>query len=448
MSPHAVIEDDILSQLDEPLTKFAVSRNAFLPHEYPLSSLPDSYYAPWENLAAELPALIRSRTLRELVSRLPVLKTERLCTEPEWRRAYSVLAFGAHAYIWGDESPAEVLPPAISVPLLRVSEHLLVPPVATYAALNLWNYQARSPSAPPSELDELSALLTFTGTESESWFYTVSVAMEAQAGECIPKALSALRAIPCRDYGTITAAFESVARCIRNVSTLLGRMPEKCEPDIFYNQIRPFLAGSKGMAKAGLPRGVFYDEGNGMGMWRELRGGSNGQSSMIQLFDVILGVSHGASGHSSPHATGKLGPTQERSFHEEVRDYMPDPHRQFLEYVASLGSLRHFALSSRVGDAQRRCKEAYQEAVDALADLRNRHLKIVTRYIVIPSRNTYTGQGRNLASVSSRASAKRGGGENELTGTGGTALLPFLKQSRQETVEARSFQVPDVNTTV
>lgn len=47
------------------------------------------------------------------------------------------------------------------------------------------------------------------------------------------------------------------------------------------------------MGHSGLPRGVFYDEGDGNGEWRHNSGGSNAQSSLIQFFDVVLGVEHG-----------------------------------------------------------------------------------------------------------------------------------------------------------
>ena len=46
------------------------------------------------------------------------------------------------------------------------------------------------------------------------------------------------------------------------------------------------------MAVAGLPNGVFYDEGNGKGEWRQYSGGSNAQSSLIAFCDVVLRVEH------------------------------------------------------------------------------------------------------------------------------------------------------------
>ena len=82
--------------------------HGFLPMELPLEVLPDLYYSRWEAVAGNLQALILSRRLREVVERLPVLSTAHLQHPAEWRRAYSILAFMAHAYIWGGDKPEEV----------------------------------------------------------------------------------------------------------------------------------------------------------------------------------------------------------------------------------------------------------------------------------------------------------------------------------------------------
>jgi indoleamine 2,3-dioxygenase len=93
-------------------------------------------------------------------------------------------------------------------------------------------------------------------------------------------------------------------------------------------------------------------------------------------------------------------------------------------------------------------REAFQAATGALAEFRNKHLQMVTRYIVIPSRQPNGCQGLNLATASCKvkgSSATEGSavpaGAGELTGTGGTALLPFLKQSRDETFQAGQLRV-------
>ena len=331
----------------------------------------------------------------------------------------------------------QILPPQISVPLLAVAEHLELPPVATYAALNLWNFGSYNEDF--TDLDSLVALHTFTGTTDESWFYCVSVAMEAQGAYILPVVLNALDAVKLRDYETIIESLDELSLCIEKVASLLDRMHERCDPMVFYHQIRPFLAGSKNMQAAGLPFGVFYDEGEGRGSWRELRGGSNGQSSLIQFFDLVLGVNHTSAGNSRPDQPGDeasriRGESEGAiSFHEEIRGYMPGPHRRFLEHVVRKGHIRGLATLPATTPEQKRLQIAYQHATETLAKFRDKHLQIVTRYIVLPSKqpwmvrrsSTALGQGRKV---------------NEVTGTGGTALLPFLKQVRDETYKAGNLK--------
>ena len=80
----------------------------FLPSEPPLDLLPDPYYADWEWIVGHLQALLTSRRIRDSVDRMPLLSTTYLNSEPEWRRAYVVLGFILHAYVWGGRAPAEV----------------------------------------------------------------------------------------------------------------------------------------------------------------------------------------------------------------------------------------------------------------------------------------------------------------------------------------------------
>ncbi|KAI1500043.1 indoleamine 2,3-dioxygenase [Biscogniauxia marginata] len=413
---------------------YSVSKNGFLPDQEPLRRLKEEYYAPWEVILDHLPTLIKGKAIRKAVSDLEVLSTDRLSTKEDWCRAYVILTFLTHGYIWGDEKPAEVLPPAISVPLLRVSKRLELPPVATYAALNLWNF--RSSGVDFFDLDSLEALHTFSGTEDESWFFCLSAAMEAQGAYVIPVMLRAIEAIEHQDYATMIDGLDALTLCIGRLGRTLDRMQEKCDPMVFYHQIRPYLAGTKNMGAAGLPSGVFYDEGNGAGSWRQLRGGSNGQSSLIQFFDVVLGVEHTSTGmRGGPSRELNEGKNRrEMGFHQEVRFYMPGPHRRFLETVSRMGSLRDFAMlrPSPSCDHQQ-LQRSFESAAKALGDFRNKHMQMVTRYIVIPSRKQAITGRVNLATASSGLGQRQ---ESELTGTGGTPLIPFLRQTRDETYAA------------
>ena len=84
------------------------SENGFLPDMPPLQFLAHPYYRKWEAVVANLQALLLSKRLRAVLEDLPVITTSRLRTQAEWRRAYVLLSFMTHAYIWGGDVPAEV----------------------------------------------------------------------------------------------------------------------------------------------------------------------------------------------------------------------------------------------------------------------------------------------------------------------------------------------------
>jgi indoleamine 2,3-dioxygenase len=190
------------------------------------------------------------------------------------------------------------MPPPVAIPFLALADIFGLPTTATYAGLNLWNFAPISPNVSLCDPDNLRSLCTFTGTRDEEWFYLISVAMEARGGSIIPNMMRAVDAVVADDPAVITSVLLNLAETLKMLGDLLDRMYEHCDPYIFYYQIRPFLAGSKNMSVAGLPQGVFYDEGEGKGQWRMYSGGSNAQSSLIQFFDVILGIQHKSTGES------------------------------------------------------------------------------------------------------------------------------------------------------
>ena len=428
-------------------------KTGFLPAELPLQRLPHPAYDRWERIINNFQSLLLSKRLRMVIDRLPVLPTSHLETEPEWRRAYSMLAFMAHGYIWGAEKPSEVLPPPITYPLLQVSAHLGVPPVATYCGLCLWNYKPIFLSDSLT-LDNLSTLTTFTGSLDEQWFYLVSIAIEARGGPTIALMLNAVDAARCDEAETVTRCLQSFAEILDELGSLLVRMYENCDPHVFYHRIRPYFAGGKNMRDAGLPRGVKYDDGSKNPTWRQYGGGSNAQSSLIQFFDIVLGVEHRPTGEkrnesSESEAEPGMAPQVRHSFIQEMRQYMPGPHRKFLHAVESVANIHEYVDSHR---SNRQLCVAYDACLAMLRTLRDKHIQMVSRYIIVKSRestsmvhsehhspnSTLPRRGQGIASVKydgsgDRTDKKLGG--KRLRGTGGTALIPFLRQARDETGE-------------
>ena len=247
-----------------------------------------------------------------------------------------------------------------------------MPPVATYAAVCLWNFKPLFADEHVDNLENLATLTTFTGSIDESWFYLVSVAIEARGAPILPLMLTAIECARVDDCLTVITCLQAFAERLDDLGSLLQRMHESCDPQVFYNRIRPFLAGSKNMAEAGLPNGVMYEDGRGAVEYRQYSGGSNAQSSIIQFFDIVLGIEHRPTGEkkdlsSESEVDGTLPPPK-HNFLLEMRKYMPGPHRRFLEDVTRVANIRDYV------EAHRNNRELTVAYDACLAMLRRRHL--------------------------------------------------------------------------
>jgi indoleamine 2,3-dioxygenase len=420
--------------------------NAFLPNSPPLERLPDSYYEPWEHVMTNMHGLILSKRLREVVDTLPILSTDRLSNVAEWRRAYSILAFITHGYIWGGWKPADRIPPSISIPFGAACKRLELPPVATYAGLVLWNWKPIFANEPVDTLANLDTIDTFTGSLDEKWFYLISIAIESRGAPIIPMMLRAIKAARDGDRDMVIRCLQSFAERLSELKDMLAQMYDNCDPHVFYYRIRPFLAGSKNMAAAGLPRGVIFDNGGAINRQKyvQFSGGSNAQSSIIQFFDIVLGVEHRSTGETKTGTSDlpKSKPSApSTNFILEMRKYMPGPHARFLRDAERVANIRTF-VEERSFD--RGLTFAYDACLAMLRSFRDTHIQIVSRYIIIKSREAASAAKREATPATTTKKvdlahrSKPVTSENikkDLKGTGGTALIPFLRQARDETGE-------------
>lgn len=291
-------------------------------------------------------------------------------------------------------------------------------------------------------LENLATLATFTGSLDESWFYLISVAIEARGAPILPLMLKAIAAARINNCKRVIDCLRLFAERLDELGTLLQRMYENCDPHFFYHKIRPYLAGSKNMADAGLPNGVIYEDGTGTETYSQYGGGSNAQSSLIQFFDIVLGVEHRPTGdkrtESSESERKGTSPPSRHNFIQDMRSYMPGPHRRFLEHVSNIANIREYVESHR---HERALTIAYDACLAMLRSLRDTHIQMVSRYIIVKSRESRslssitTGASKiNLATPATRPGSSQLRGKS-LRGTGGTALIPFLKQARDETGE-------------
>ena len=77
----------------------------------------------------------------------------------------------------------------------------------------------------------------------EQWFFTATVELEAVGAAALQPLVEAKEAVAGGNVDLLTRKLEQVRSVFNQVNVVLLRIYERCDPHIFYNRIRPFLAG-------------------------------------------------------------------------------------------------------------------------------------------------------------------------------------------------------------
>ena len=258
------------------------SSNGFLADQ-PLTSFPNTYYQPWDEIITKLSTLISSKKLCHAVERLETLNTDFLTFDSEYQRAYVVLGFIIHGYIWSNNPPRTEIPPQLSEPFLQVCEYLKTEPVLSYSGLCIWNWTSADDGS-PHDLETIRSLASFTGTRGEDAFYHVPVLVEAEGGKIIPLILDAMSQ---EDPGPIIEALHATSEALARMSNHLAKLYSTLDANFFYNVLRPFLAGG-----SNLPDGITFRLADKTSRQAKCIGGSAAQSSLFPFLDIVLGVKH------------------------------------------------------------------------------------------------------------------------------------------------------------
>lgn len=359
----------------------------FLPVEDPVQRLPPAFTA-WEELTAELPKLLCAGHVRRVIRDLPLLDATQLEGAAEHDRAMLLLSYLGHAYVFGEENPRDTVPEPIARPWHQVATVLDRPPVLSYASHALANWR-RLDRLQPVRLDNIARLENFLGGVDEDWFVLVHIAIEALAGPGLVAAVEAQDAVTANDPSAVTAGLETVAGTMENMLATLRCMPEKCDPYIYYTRVRQFIFGW--MENPALPEGVYYEGVAAYdGRPQRFRGETGAQSSIIPAFDALLGIDC-SSDPLGAHVKG-------------LREYMPAPHRRFLDALAARPSVRQYVH----GTPSRELVSAYDRCIGLSVDFRRQHLEYAGLYIHAQQRKTMA----NPTDV----------------GTGGTPFIRYLQQ--------------------
>jgi indoleamine 2,3-dioxygenase len=326
------------------------NRTGLMPPDPPLARLSGIWEENWEvflddairqrlqlgdKLGLTLDAAECSESWRGQVRKMPILpiielKDSEVCL----RRAHCVLTFLMHFYVHSLPPDAPVvIPRSISVPLLQVSAQLQLPPIMTYSDTVVYNWALKRPSDETTpELDNLKSSTLFTSTIDEEEFYLASSRIEFRGVE----ALELMRATMDEAFvgddianRRITTYLERMVVIIGELETILLALKTTCDPDRFYNDIRPWFRGadssySNPTKNTWKFEGVGEEAFPGLEQPVELSGPSAGQSTLIHALDEFFCVDQ-----TEDHAGGNV------SLLHRMRKYMPRHHRAFLSHLAS-----------------------------------------------------------------------------------------------------------------
>lgn len=354
-----------------------------------------SIFAPLEDAAANLSGLMSSGRVRHWLDQLPDIDLSQFAAEADEdvvRAAMVRLSFLVQAYVWGEADAAQSLPANLAKPMVAVSDRLGQAPLLPYSAYVLDNW-TRLDRAAPVALDNIYMVQNFIGGDDENWFVMVHVAIEAAAGQALQLGCELVDCAKNADVAGATQRLEKMADVWVAINAAFDRMPERCDPYIYYHRVRPYIHGWAN--NPALPNGLVYqgvDRFGGKG--QAFRGQTGSQSSIVPAMDALFGVDHSAD--------------PLRAFLDELHQYRPVAHRRFIEDLRDQSTLRPFAIAANDGAL----KDAFNAIVEAVARFRTRHLEYAASYI--------------------NKQASTGPGNDTDVGTGGTPFMKYLKKHRDE----------------
>ncbi len=312
-------------------------------------------------------------------------------SDAQVRTAMVHYSFLVQAYVWGEQTAPTSLPANLAIPITLLADHLGLPPLLPYSGYVLDNWYRLDKSGEIT-LDNIAMYQNFLGGQDENWFVLIHVAIEAAAGRALQLATGLVDASKARDAGTAERLLTEMHGIWDVMNGHFDRMPERCDPYIYYQRVRPYIHGWKN--NPAMPDGLIYEGvAKFAGKPQSFRGQTGSQSSIVPAMDALFQVVH----ESDPL----------REFLDELHAYRPPQHRGFIDSIRAASDLRDFAKTQG-----QPLKDAFNACVEQVARFRSRHLEYAASYI--------------------NKQAATGAGNDPDVGTGGTPFMKYLKKHRDE----------------
>jgi indoleamine 2,3-dioxygenase len=304
-----------------------------------------------------------------------------------------VLSYIGQAYQWSDNEAATVMPQVLAKPWYEVGKLVGRPPILSYQSYASDNWR-RFDKAGPIECGNIGLLQCFLGGQDEEWFILIHIDIEKKAGKALKAIEEAQAAVVAQDAEKVEAALIKMRAALTAMYEVLGRMPERCDPYIYFHRVRPYIFGWRN--NPSLPDGVVYegvDEYKGVG--QKFRGETGAQSAIIPAMDGVLGIEHEKD--------------ELREYLMEMRTYMPPKHVAFIQAVEAGPSVRNFVTTIKKSSLT----QVFNDCIELVANFRAMHLEYAGTYI--------------------HAQAQATPGNPSAVGTGGTPFMIYLRKHRDET---------------
>lgn len=374
--------------------------HGFISSEQPLRYLNDKNQDEQilEDLACSIPKLLLTNKIRKQIDELPdsfFSHDLSKYSEEELRLLNVQFSFLAHAYVWGDLVPSKILCKAIAKPWSNISKMLGRPPILSYASYCLDNWHKINQDEGVN-LDNVALNYNFLGGIDEDWFVTIHVCIEHAANKAIQSASNIALKTETSDCDekVLLDELTSIKEAMLEVNHIFRKMPEKCDPYIYYHRVRPYIFGWKN--NPALPDGLIYescfDEKPQL-----FRGETGAQSSIVPTLDALLNVEHERD--------------ELREYLDEMKSYMPPSHRELIKFIEDTSKVKE-QVSSNKG-----LMELYDDCCQEISIFRSQHLRYAADYI----------------HNQSTKSTLFGSGGSKVRGTGGTPFMKYLKKHRDET---------------
>ena len=374
--------------------------HAFLPKNPPIKNYKTKAKSlnNLENIASLLPKLLLTNKVQSTINSMSnnsfsvdiLLKNKK---KKEINLAMAHLSFIAHAYIWGGDKPQKILPEVIAKPWVKLSKFLGRPPILSYASYCLDNW-FKIDNDKPISLNNVALINNFLGGVDEDWFVTIHVCIEDAARDAVDAAYKLSELKETNKINDFSVQLKRIIKSLKAVNAIFSKMPEKCDPYVYYHRVRPYIFGTKD--NPDLKQGLIY-ENQFNNKPQFFRGETGAQSSIIPLLDGALGIEH---------TNDNL-----RHYLNEMRDYMPPEHRKMIEDIEQRSNAKKYILKSKI------LMKKYNLCLEEIRKFRAMHLEYAASYI----------------HKQAQRNNSFGTGGSTITGTGGTPFMRYLKKHRDET---------------